>query len=52
MTRVVQRATLILRLRPEPGTDPDKAIRGLLKMALRRFGLRCIGLEREDPPKD
>jgi len=28
-----------------PGTDPILALRGLLKIALRRFKLRCINVE-------
>jgi hypothetical protein len=31
-----------LQLQAEPDTDAIKAIRALLKVALRRFGLRCI----------
>lgn len=32
-----------IKLRPEPSVlDPIKALRALLKTALRRFGLRCI----------
>jgi hypothetical protein len=28
-----------------PGSDPILALRGLLKIALRRFKLRCISVE-------
>ena len=36
------RPTFTLELRPEPGVDPVLALRALLKVALRRFGLRCV----------
>jgi len=37
-----ERPTFTLELRPEPGVDPVLAVRALLKIALRRFGLRCV----------
>jgi len=37
-----ERPTFTLELRPEPGVDPVLALRALLKIALRRFGLRCV----------
>jgi len=36
------RPTFTLELRPEPGVDPVLALRALLKVTLRRFGLRCV----------
>lgn len=41
----------IIELRPEPpgrdnfGRDPWYRLRGLLKVALRRFGLRCVRVD-------
>ena len=35
----------LLRLTPKPGVDPIRALRGLLKFAWRRFGLRCVAVE-------
>jgi hypothetical protein len=35
----------VLRLAAKPGVDPIRALRSLLKLALRRFGLRCVGVE-------
>lgn len=32
----------VLRLVAKPGSDPIRAIRWLLKIALRRFQLRCV----------
>jgi hypothetical protein len=32
----------VLELRPEPGVDPVLALRALIKIALRRYGMRCI----------
>jgi hypothetical protein len=37
-----RRPIFTIRLRPEPGTDGYRALRGLLKRALRGYGLRCI----------
>lgn len=43
--RPVARPIFLLRLRPEPGVDAIRALRALLKAALRRFGLRAIHAE-------
>ena len=37
----------IVRLTPTPGTDGEKALRLVLKVLLRRFGLRCVSVEEE-----
>jgi hypothetical protein len=37
-----ERPVYVLELRPEPGVDPVLALRALLKITLRRFGMRCI----------
>lgn len=43
--------TLVLTARPdEHGRDPVHALRALLKVALRRYGLRCTSA-RELPPE-
>jgi hypothetical protein len=36
------RPIYIIRLRPEPGVDAPRAVRHLLKRALRSYGLRCV----------
>jgi hypothetical protein len=36
------RPTFVITLRPEPGVDHIRALRALLKITLRRFGLRAI----------
>jgi hypothetical protein len=41
--------TFVLRLRPGPGIDAVRALRWLLKSALRQHGLKCIEA-REEPP--
>ena len=44
-TRATERPHFVLVLRPEPGVDGTRALRalrGLLKIALRSFRLRCI----------
>jgi hypothetical protein len=45
------RPTFTLQLRPEPGVEPVLALRALLKVSLRRFGLRCISAHKttKDP---
>jgi hypothetical protein len=37
-----ERPTFTVTLRAEPGVNPILALRSLLKIALRRFGLRCV----------
>jgi hypothetical protein len=37
-----------LQLTALPGTDPIKALRALLKVALRRHGLRCTSIKQEE----
>jgi hypothetical protein len=53
----VNRPIYELHLRPEPGVDPIRALRATLKVALRQFGMRCIGCEEipgsgSKPPED
>lgn len=36
----------VVTVQSAPGVDGDRALRALLKLALRRFGLRCIALSR------
>lgn len=38
----------VLRLTPKRGVDGVRALKALLKLALRRFGLRCLDV-REEP---
>ena len=45
--RNVDRPTYTIIFRPEPKVDAIKALRSLLKNALRRHGLRCVSI-RED----
>jgi hypothetical protein len=46
-TRVVRKRRPIYRLllQPEPRVDGDRALKALLKFALRRLGLRCVSVE-------
>jgi hypothetical protein len=37
----------VARLRPEPGIDPVRALRGALKILLHRFGLRAVAIREE-----
>lgn len=43
------RPEYVLTLRPEPGVDGTQALRGSLKVLLRRFGLRCVRATVADP---
>jgi hypothetical protein len=46
--QAARRPTYLLVLRAEKGVlDPVRALRALLKTALRRFGLRCISADEE-----
>jgi hypothetical protein len=44
---VAARQTYVIRLRPRPGIDPIRALRGALKVLGRRFGLRAIEVREE-----
>jgi hypothetical protein len=45
--------TFVLRLRAEPRvSDPIRALRALLKVALRRFGLRCTDAVEVQPREE
>jgi hypothetical protein len=46
-TRAAEQArpTYAVTLRPEPGVDPIRALRSLLKRALRNHKLRCLSVE-------
>jgi hypothetical protein len=46
-----ERPIFTVRFRPEPRIDGIKALRALLKAALRRFGLRAIHITEEAPTK-
>jgi hypothetical protein len=48
-----ERPTFVVHLRPEADcTDPIKALRELLKRALRNWGLRCIDCREEKTTKN
>lgn len=40
----MKRPRYIVTIRPEPGVDGVSALRAFLKVALRRFGMRCVAL--------
>jgi hypothetical protein len=42
------RPTFTVVLRPEPHVDATHAMRGALKVLLRRFGLKCISIAKEN----
>jgi hypothetical protein len=39
------RVIYVLKVEPMRGVDATRALRGLLKLMLRKFGLRCVSLE-------
>jgi hypothetical protein len=45
-----ERPTFRLLLRPEPGVEPERALRWALKILLRRCRLKCISVERVEQP--
>lgn len=45
--RAAERPAYVVTLRPEPGVNDTRAMRAFLKAALRRFGLRCIGISQK-----
>jgi hypothetical protein len=48
-----RRAIYIVRLAPEPDVaDPIRMLRQFLKLALRRFGLRCVSIREENDMMD
>ena len=40
-------AVFHVSLKPAPGIDADRALKGALKLLLRGFGLRCIKIQEE-----
>jgi hypothetical protein len=44
ITSAKSRPVYVLRLRAEPGIDPIRSLRWLLKTTLRQGGLRCISI--------
>jgi hypothetical protein len=42
----VNRPVYELHLRREPGVDAVRALRGVLKVALRQFGMKCVSCEK------
>jgi len=48
-TPAAERPIYTLTVRAEPGVDPVRALRWLLKGMLRQLGLRCVDIRREPP---
>jgi hypothetical protein len=42
-----QQPTYVVRLQAQPGIDAVKALRWILKISLRPFGLKCVGIAKE-----
>jgi hypothetical protein len=40
----IERPVYVLMVRPEPGVDDIRALRAWLKIGLRTFGLKCVGI--------
>jgi len=47
MTDADNRPTYLLRLRPEKGVDPVRALRHALKRLLRSYGMKCVSVVEE-----
>jgi len=45
--RKASEAVYVLKLRARPGDDGIRNLRALLKVALRRFDLRCVSITQE-----
>ena len=52
MTTRQPRPTYTVHLRPLPGVDAVRALRGALKVMLRRFGLQAVGIEVSQSSKE
>jgi hypothetical protein len=50
MNSPVDQRIYMLTLISRPGEDPVHGIRALLKLALRRYGLRCVNAREIAPP--
>jgi len=42
-----KRPVFVIRVRAEPEVDAVRALRAFLKIALRRFGLRAVSVDKE-----
>jgi hypothetical protein len=51
MTAPADQRIFMLTLIGRPGDDPIHGIRALLKLALRRYGLRCVNAREIAPPQ-
>jgi hypothetical protein len=49
--KVDERQIFEVRFRPEPGIDGPRALKSLMKFALRKYGLRVV-TKREEQPKN
>ena len=49
MTRQPRPNVFVVRLEAAPGVDSIHALRALLKILLRQYGLRCIAAREEQP---
>ena len=49
MTRQLPPTVFVIWLKAVPGVDSIKELHALLKVLLRRFGLRCIAAREEQP---
>lgn len=47
-----QQRVFMLTLIGKPGNDPTPGIRHILKLALRRYGLRCVHAREIAPPSE
>jgi hypothetical protein len=48
----VDRPIFVMTLRPEPGVDPINALRRVLKVLLRGYGMRCTSVDQIDAKEE
>jgi hypothetical protein len=51
MTKAV-RPNFLMVLRPEPGVDPIRSLRSVLKVLLRRYGMKCLRVDQMEPKEE
>jgi hypothetical protein len=42
------RPVFVVKFRPEPDVDPIRALRWILKITLRQFGMKCLDIRIEE----
>jgi hypothetical protein len=48
----VDRPIFLMTLRPEPGIDPIRSLRSVLKVLLRGYGMKCLRIDQIEPKEE